>query len=199
MTPVETEPHNFESVPDPFNTALGNLTLRFGQIEHLLAAIIHRATGRKELLSEVRRCFVSWVTSTFDDKEANSRIRNFDRTRTVLGTALERRDELTHCAWGIDQQGEVRATRRGGSLLIDGQPAEQEHIEATTEELWTCFQILNLISRTPEIVPTSPMVAPKPLTPYITSVDPIFAVSATAASYGDPGIVKIIGGSQTKP
>lgn len=211
-TPKQTEPHNFENLPEALVAALGKLTLRFGQVEHILAAIIHRTTQepwdevlkrlgtdlkpRRELLSEARRCWVDWASSTFNDMEADERKRKFDRVRNKLGVAMERRDELTHCAWGIDKDGYIRATRRGGPFLINDRPAGQDHIEATAQELWCCFRILNEISRQPETVRSYVTISPRGPVANVIPIDPTMTVTATGASYGDLGAIKVIGKSE---
>ncbi|QLH37814.1 MAG: hypothetical protein HWD60_00740 [Defluviicoccus sp.] len=163
MTSTATGLHNFENAPDAFDAALGKLTRRFGQVEHLLATIIHRTTGddwsdvlarlgsdlrdRGNLLKEVRRCYVEWVAKTFNETVSGERISDFDRIRNNLRDALVQRDQFTHCAWGYDASGNFRATRRGKPLIIGQHPADDSDIERVSENLWKFFMVLNVISR----------------------------------------------------
>lgn len=189
-----SESYNFENAPDGFDAALGTLTRRFGQMEHLLATIIHRMTredwngvlarlgsdlrDRKKLLQEVRRCFVNWAESSFEGTERDRRIAKFDRIGNDLRDSLVQRDQFTHCAWGYDAGGQFRATRQGKPLIIEYHAAGREDIERTSNELARCFKVLNEISRDPvgkERVNSSEIISSS------------FGFSATGASYPEAG------------
>jgi len=200
--PIARELHDFENAPDEFEFAMGKLTRRYGQVEHLLALIIHRATeepydqvfarfsdrrdlrNRKALIRAARQGVDNWARAKLGAEEAVIRVREFDRIQNQVKDALKRRDELTHCAWGEDPQGVLRATRHGSLLVLDGRPADQQHIQDTAETLWSCFKTLNMVchwSQDPHPDPTA------------GSVESIYKITTTStgAAAPDANITKV--------
>lgn len=139
-------------LPTQLFAALGEVTVRYGQIEHLLTMTIHRTAKlsydesyeyvknmkNQKQCKEAQECFEEWAKCTFGENEGTRRSAQFNY---LLKAWIEndqclanRRHDVVHCCWSI-KDGQLGGTRKGGLLEVDGHPARIEDVEILANNL----------------------------------------------------------------
>lgn len=125
-------------LPPVLIKALGEVSARYGQIEHLLTMTIHR-TGqlsyndavaeverlkrRKKVNRQAKQCFNAWAINNFGEINGKERAAAFDRLIQEWADLTERRDNVIHCCWSVGcDDNQLTGTRRGKLLTRDGRP-----------------------------------------------------------------------------
>jgi hypothetical protein len=141
-------------LPSELVLALGEVTARYGQIEHLLTMTIKRTAkpqiswdeafedvkklSRKETRKKVKEFFEQGAISEFGETEGARRSEQFNALLAVWfdkdGGLADRRDDVVHCCWSI-KEGHVTNTRKGNSLTVDGRPFGIKDVENLANNL----------------------------------------------------------------
>lgn len=126
------------NLPRNLIKALGEVSVRYGQTEHLLTMTIHR-TGqlsyddavaeverlkrRKKVNRQAKHCFNAWAINHFGEAKGKERAAAFDRLIQDWADLTERRDDVIHCCWSVGcDDNQVTGTRRGELLTRAGRP-----------------------------------------------------------------------------
>ena len=167
----QTEAHRFDALPVRLFIALGRVAAHYGQIEHLLTVTIRRTTGssweeafdraqklwaRKKLREEVHTKFAAWVDKHYSLSESDSRKQRFSAILDRVTALCEQRDDVIHCAWGINITGELRATRKGIALETESRPIDIADVEALADAMLECLHALNEATKDKELSVTLP-------------------------------------------
>lgn len=139
-------------LPIQLFAALGEVTVRYGQIEHLLTMTIHRTAKlsydesyeyvknmkNQKQSKEAKECFEEWAKSKFGENEGARRSAQFN---DLLKAWIEndkclagRRHDVVHCCWSI-KDGQLGGTRKGDLLEVDGHSARTEDVEMLANNL----------------------------------------------------------------
>ena len=179
---------DFTNLPPALVTALGKVTARTGQIEHLLVVTLKRTTdgdwrevfdeseGKRgdKRRSEAKQAFREWARNNFDN--ADHRIKEFDKAIDRIGQTVKRRNKAIHSAWGFDKSRNLYATNKGKLLRNDsGEPFSVEDVEQIADELHACLYMINaatnphLVSPTPERDKSGSIIVPKNFVVYTSA------------------------------
>lgn len=134
----ELEERNLIDLPDELIRALGEVSVRYGQIEHLLTMAIHRTEGLSyeqavakveslkygdQIRKEAKRQFRTWAISKFHDTEGKRRSDDFAALVDAWALYAEQRHKIMHCCWTVGiTDGQPTGTRKGDVLMNDGLP-----------------------------------------------------------------------------
>lgn len=162
----DTELREFIHLPSGLFTALGEVSVRYGQIEHLLAMTIHRTVGlsyhvaverveelrsRNKVRENVKKCFKQWAIDKFGETEGSRRSKEFNALIEQWGsegTLAGRRDDVIHCCWTVGEKDkQPRGTRNGQLLTVHGRPLGVRDIEKLADDLKHFVVQLNKATR----------------------------------------------------
>ncbi len=146
------------NLPPKLIEALGRVSARYGQIEHLLTMTIHRTTelsydeayaevgglGRNDVRKKAKRHFRDWAIKKFRESEGNERAEAFNDLIENWTALAKRRDDVIHCCWsvGIEDE-EPGGTRKGDLLTKDGHRFGINEIEGVANDLKQFVLLLN--------------------------------------------------------
>ncbi len=151
------------ALPPKLIQALGEVSARYGQIEHLLTMAIHRTSGlsydeafqkveelryRDQIRKEAKRRFREWVSKKFGETEGTKRSAEFDDLIREWTDLAARRDDVIHCSWsvGIDDN-QLSGARKGALLQKHGRPFEIKDVEELAIELRHFVARLNVATK----------------------------------------------------
>ena len=159
----DLEERNFVDLPDALIQALGEVSVRYGQIEYLLTMAIHRterisyddAIAKVENLKygdeirrEAKRQFKTWALVKFGDVEGKRRSDDFDALVDAWAQVAERRHDIIHCCWTVGKEdGELTGTRKGNILMTDGRLLEIEDVQELGNDLCQVVFRLNTATK----------------------------------------------------
>ena len=145
------EPRNLINLPPELIEALGQVSARYGQIEHLLAMTIHRTANlsyddsiaeverlryREEIRKRAKQSFNDWAIQNFNEFEGKKRIDAFNDLIQNWVNLAERRDNVIHCCWSVGiEDKQLTGTRKGDLLTTDGRPFGVEDVEKLGDNL----------------------------------------------------------------
>ncbi len=159
-------------LPPDLITTLGEVSARYGQIEHLLTMTIHRTAGisyddavteveklrhRENVRRRAKRSFKTWAAEKFGETEGKARAESFNDLVKIWKGLHDRRDDVIHCCWSVgkeDQQ--LSGTRRGELLTTEGRPFGIKDVEVLGTDLRQFVIHLNMATR-----PTSSVLGPE--------------------------------------
>jgi hypothetical protein len=141
-------------LPNELVLALGEVTARYGQIEHILTMTIKRTAkpqiswdeafehvkklNRKETRKKVTELFEQGAISEFGETEGARRSEQFNVLLEVWfdkdGGLADRRDDVVHSCWSI-KEGHVTNTRKGKFLKVEGRPFGIKDVENLANNL----------------------------------------------------------------
>ena len=146
------------NLPPDLIEALGHVSLRYGQIEHLLTMTIHRTSGlsyeeayaaveklgREDILEKANRHFRAWAIRKFGQTDGDKRAEAFDDLTQKWPALAKRRHDVIHCCWsiGVDDE-EPSGTRNGDLLRKDDQGFGIKEIEDLGNDLKQFVVLLN--------------------------------------------------------
>ena len=150
--PRDLEERNLIDLPDRLVRALGEVSVRYGQIEYLLTMAIHRTEGlsyddaiakvesmkggARELRKEAKRQFNAWALKMFGDGEGQRRSEDFNALIDAWGKVADRRHDVIHCSWTVGKaDGQLTGTRKGDVLMTDGRLIEIGDVEELGNDL----------------------------------------------------------------
>ncbi len=132
----KTEPRHFMGLPPELIRALGEVSARHGQIEHLLTMTIRRTApisydaavdkveelkSREKIRKEAKRSFNKWAIQEFGEIEGNGRAGAFNDLIQNWAALTDRRDDVVHCCWSVGiEDKQLSGTRRGELLTWNG-------------------------------------------------------------------------------
>ena len=156
---TKLEPRNLVKLPPELITALGEVSARYGQIEHVLTMTIHRTEelpyaaafekveelkGQKEIRKEVEKLFKQWAIKEFGPVAGADRAKSF---KDLLGnwTKLANdRHDVIHCCWSVGIKDKALSGTRKGELLVkEGLPIGITDIQRLGENLKQFLVLLN--------------------------------------------------------
>ena len=124
------------NLPPELIEALGQVSARYGQIEHLLTMTIHRTAKlsydddfaeverrrcRKKISKKAKQSFDDWAIKKFGEIEGKERAEAFNDLIQKWTDLAERRDNVIHCCWSVGiEDKQLSGTRKGGLLKRDG-------------------------------------------------------------------------------
>ncbi|WP_193370683.1 hypothetical protein [Pelagibius marinus] len=140
-------------LPDELFLALGEVAARYGQCEHLFAVTIKRATdgmsyeeaisrvktlvlqgGRDAVTKAVRRAVKSWAIAKHEEGETREIVRTYDSLLGAWKKHYDRRDDVIHGVWAVDERsGKAFCTRDGECLAPEGRPFDVEDLKALAD------------------------------------------------------------------
>ena len=145
------ERRNLINVPPKLIEALGQVSARYGQIEHLLTMTIHRTARlsyddsvaevdglrhRKDIKKRAEQFFDDWALQNFGEIEGKKRIDAFHDLIQNWADLAERRDNVIHCCWSVGTKDKhPTGTRKGELLTTDGRPFGIEDVEKLGDNL----------------------------------------------------------------
>jgi hypothetical protein len=186
------KPLDFTNLPAKLVTALGKVTARSGQIEHLLVVTLRRTTGDTwedvfthakgkrgdERRSEAKQSFKTWAKGKFGEVESGRRIQEFNNAIDRIGRVAARRNSVIHSAWGVDASSSLYATNKGKLLRSDaGNPLGIRDVEEIADELHECLFIINAATNPNLVSPT-----PERDESFAVSIPKHFVVSSSASA-----------------
>jgi len=135
-------------LPDELYAALGRVSARYGQVEHVLAVTIRRTTGisfedacakcrnlrAKDMRKEAKEAYRAWAVDKHREIDGAKLASVFDDLVDKSGDLSERRHDVIHCCWSI-KDGNVTATREGTLLKWDGKPVTIPDVEKLADNL----------------------------------------------------------------
>ena len=189
---IPTEIHRFDALPPELLLALGKVAAHLGQIEHILALTLRRTDqiewaeafriARKRDIPEMRKkvldVFNRWAASKFTEPELSERKSYYDQILSEIERLAKDRNDVIHCAWGLSDTGQLRATREGRALYED-RPIELADVVKLGDDLLAALWKLNAATFAD---PPPPLNVWKSV-PGETSL----TVSATATDVRQPG------------
>ena len=129
------ERRNFINLPPELIEALGQVSARYGQVEHLLTMTIHRTAkisyddafaeveslrSRKNISKMAKQSFDDWARKEFGEIEGKERAEAFNDLIQKWADLAERRDNVIHCCWSVGIEDEqLSGTRKGELLKMD--------------------------------------------------------------------------------
>ncbi len=147
----KTEARHFIELPPELIQALGEVSARYGQIEHLLTMTIHRTEGisydaavaeveglqgREDVKKKARRSFYDWAIKNFGEIEGKERAEAFNDLIQNWAALYARRDDVIHCCWSVGiEDKQLSGTRRGKLLKWDGRPVGIEDVQKLADNL----------------------------------------------------------------
>lgn len=163
------EPLDLTNLPAKLVTALGYVSARSGQIEHLLVVTLKRTTddswedvfahaeGKRgdERRREAKQYFKAWAIKESRHNEVPYRTQEFNNVIDRIGQIASRRNVAVHSAWGVSKSGDVYATNKGKVLRNSaGNPFGIKDVEAIANELHECLYIMNAATDPSLVWPT---------------------------------------------
>ncbi len=147
----KTEPRHFVELPPELIQALGEVSARYGQIEHLLTMTIHRTAPisyddavakveelrhREKIRKEAKRSFNERAIQEFGEIEGNKRAETFNDLIQNWAALADRRDDVIHCCWSVGiEDKQLSGTRRGELLKWDGRLVGVEDVQKLADNL----------------------------------------------------------------
>lgn len=149
----------FIDLPPKLIQALGRVSVRYGQMEHVLTLTLKRTSeisydeafqlveetknrGRKDRRKLARDHFRDWATKRFGEAEGKERAKDFHILIEEWVDLAEQRDNVIHCAWTVED-GQLTGSRKGKLLEIDGRPLGVENVEHLADALTRLVNRLN--------------------------------------------------------
>jgi hypothetical protein len=159
MAPKAKPKREFVDLPPALIQALGLVSARYGQIEHVLTLTLKRISdlsydeaflwveetknrGRTDRRKLVRQHFRDWAIGEFGEAEGKQRAKDFHILIDEWVDLAEQRDNVIHCAWTVED-GQSIGSRRGMLLEIDRQPFGVENVEHLADALTRFVMRLN--------------------------------------------------------
>ena len=157
------EDRRLVNLPPDLTNALGEVSLRYGQIEYLLTMTIHRTgvsyddavaeverlKGRKNVNRQAKQCFNAWAINDFGEVKGKERAAAFDRLVQEWAGLTDRRDDVIHCCWSLgSDDNQLTGTRKGKLLMTkEGRPLGIMDVELLGNDLKQFVFLLNLATR----------------------------------------------------
>ncbi len=145
------ELRKFINLPPKLIEALGEVSARYGQIEHLLTMTIHRTEeisydaavaeveglrGRKDVRKKAKRSFCDLAIKEFGEIEGKKRAEAFNDLIQNWVDLANQRDDVIHCCWSVGiEDKQLSGTRRGELLKWDGRLVGVEDVQKLADNL----------------------------------------------------------------
>ncbi|MCH7539713.1 MAG: hypothetical protein IH999_04855 [Proteobacteria bacterium] len=189
------------NLPPNLIEALGEVSARYGQIEHLLTMTIHRTAepelsyddafaeveklrGGEQHSKRAKKSFNKWAIQEFGEIEGNERAEAFNDLIQNWAALAARRHDVIHCCWSVGiKDKQLSGTRKGKLLTKDGRPFGIKDIEELGDNLTQFVVLLNKATKPGRLSGPEKDIAglPAKFSPgYI--MPPIIETSATAAA-----------------
>ena len=142
--------------------ALGEVSVRYGQIEHLLTMTIHRTAepellyddafaeveklrGGEQHIKRAKKSFNKWAIQEFGEIEGNERAEAFNDLIQNWAALAARRHDIIHCCWSVGiKDKQLSGTRKGKLLTTDGRPVRIEDVQKLGDNLKQFVVRLNM-------------------------------------------------------
>ena len=147
-------------LPPELIQALGEVSARYGQIEHLLTMTIRRTApisydtavakveelrSRENVRKEAKRSFNEWAIPKFGEIEGNERGGKFNDLIQNWAALTNRRDDVIHCCWSVGTEDkQLSGTRKGGLLKWNGRLVGVEDVQRLADNLKQFVVRLNM-------------------------------------------------------
>ena len=167
-------------IPDDLFTAVGKVSVRHGQIEHVFAMTFHRVEDityteafakvdqlrdRDSIRKAAKHSFRKWAREKLGAEVGGKCADDFDELISMWPGLYSRRDDVIHCCWstGVDDN-QLTGTRKGDLLRNSSHPMGVTDVEHLAEELTEFVFRLNEATKT-EAFPgdIKPIVSTTPL------------------------------------
>ncbi len=145
------ELRKFIDLPPKLIEALGEVSARYGQIEHLLAMTIKRTTelsydaavaeverlrSRPNIRKKAKRSFCDQAINEFGEIEGKKRAEAFNDLIQNWVDLVDQRDDVIHCCWSVGiEDKQLSGTRRGRLLKWDDRPVGIKDVEKLGDNL----------------------------------------------------------------
>lgn len=191
----------FINLPPNLIEALGEVSVRYGQIEHLLTMTIHRTAepelsyddafaeveklrGGEQHSKRAKKSFNKWAIQEFGEIEGNKRAEAFNNLIQNWAALAARRHDIIHCCWSVGTKDkQLSGTRKGKLLTMDGRLIGTEGVQKLAGNLKQFVVRLNTATMPSQLSGPEKEIAAMParFSPdYI--IPPSIETSATAAA-----------------
>lgn len=150
-------------LPDELYSALGRISARYGQIEHIFALTLKRANlrdwddafdfvknaSRKQVKNEVLEGFEIWANKYFKHQELKTEIDEFTKLMQNWSNLHGQRNKATHCAWGLNDIDELMRSYQGKFVKEKSGKALIKRMEALADKLEKLAYDLNRATQAP--------------------------------------------------
>ena len=195
----KTEPRHLIELPPELIQALGEVSARYGQIEHLLTMTIRRTApisyaaavakveelrGREKIRKEAKRSFNEWAIKKFGEIEGNERAEAFNDLIQNWSDLADQRDDVIHCCWSVGiEDKQLSGTRRGALLKWGGRLVGIEDVQKLADNLKQFVVRLNTATMPSQLSGPENEIAAMPARFSVNYIMPSgVETSATAAS-----------------
>ncbi len=144
------------ALPTELLQALGEVSARYGQVEHILTMTIIRTTVesydevfaevansnlkyRDKICRKVKSCFKDWAVKKFGEAESQQRSGKFDNLIQAWSDLAQRRHDVIHCCWSVIGADKRLGRTRKGKLFH----SRSEDVAVLGEDLKQFVVLLN--------------------------------------------------------
>ena len=186
-------------LPPELIQALGEVSARYGQIEHLLTMTIHRTApisydaavdkveelrSREKIRKEAKLSFNEWAIQEFGEFEGNERAEAFNDLIQNWAALTNRRDDVIHCCWSVGiEDKQLSGTRRGELLKWNGRLVGIEDVQKLADNLNQFVVRLNMATMSSQLSGPENEIAAMPARFSVSYIIPSgLETTATAAA-----------------